>query len=158
MFSFQNLTPGPSGIKGVKGHRGREGPPVSKDPGRVGSSGMHPSIIPSSLHALGALGATPSHAYILTAFPPGCTWHTWKWISSFHLCVAPSHHANKQMSLLQVRCRGQQLGSQEAFHNSALLGKISLEYATDRTDCSCNSSVLLSDRDHQDPWGLQDQM
>uniref|UniRef100_A0A8C5IVC9 Collagen alpha-1(VI) chain n=1 Tax=Junco hyemalis TaxID=40217 RepID=A0A8C5IVC9_JUNHY len=27
-----NLTPGPSGIKGAKGHRGREGPPVSKDP------------------------------------------------------------------------------------------------------------------------------
>uniref|UniRef100_A0A8C3U315 Collagen alpha-1(VI) chain n=1 Tax=Catharus ustulatus TaxID=91951 RepID=A0A8C3U315_CATUS len=44
-----NLIPGPSGIKGAKGHRGREGPPVSKDPGRVGPSGMHPTI-PPSLH------------------------------------------------------------------------------------------------------------
>uniref|UniRef100_A0A803VKD0 Collagen alpha-1(VI) chain n=1 Tax=Ficedula albicollis TaxID=59894 RepID=A0A803VKD0_FICAL len=46
-----NLIPGPSGIKGAKGHRGREGPPVSKDSGRVGPSGMHPTI-PPALHAL----------------------------------------------------------------------------------------------------------
>lgn len=35
LFSFQNPTPGPRGIKGAKGHRGPEGRPVSKDPGRV---------------------------------------------------------------------------------------------------------------------------
>lgn len=35
LFSFQNPNPGPRGTKGAKGHRGPEGRPVSKDPGRV---------------------------------------------------------------------------------------------------------------------------
>lgn len=95
---------------------------------------------------------------VLAAFPPVCVRHMWEWISSFHLRAAAGNHANKQIFLLQAQCRVQQLGSQEAFHNPALLGKVPLEYTTDRTDCSSNSSVLLFDRDHQDPWGLQDLM
>ena len=58
--------------------------------------------------------------------------------------AAPGHRASKQMYLLKARCRGQQLGSQETFPDSALLSEVSAEYAAGRTGCSCNYSLHAS--------------